>query len=58
MVSHIASSAYRAILIGSYLLLTFLLTYVPYIGSVISFMYICWVNSYVLQAVFVKWTMD
>lgn len=46
MVAHIASSAYRVILIASYLILGFLLEYVPYIGAMLSFIYICYVNSY------------
>ncbi|KAG8898382.1 hypothetical protein FRB99_007481 [Tulasnella sp. 403] len=46
MVAHIASSAYRGILIASYLILTFLFEYVPYVGTTLSFIYICWVNAY------------
>ncbi|KAG9012338.1 hypothetical protein FRB93_001760 [Tulasnella sp. JGI-2019a] len=46
LVAQVASSAYRVILIVSYLILTFMLTYVPYLGASASFIYICWVNSY------------
>lgn len=46
MVAHIAGSAYRVILIASYLILGFLLEYVPYVGTILSFIYICYVNSY------------
>ncbi|KAG8858526.1 hypothetical protein FRB96_005198 [Tulasnella sp. 330] len=46
LVAQVASSAYRVILIISYLILTFMLTYVPYLGATASFIYICWVNSY------------
>ncbi|KDQ12351.1 hypothetical protein BOTBODRAFT_161933 [Botryobasidium botryosum FD-172 SS1] len=46
MLRAIATSAYRAILLGSSILVTFALGYIPVVGPFASFVYMCWVNSY------------
>jgi etoposide-induced 2.4 mRNA len=39
------SNAYRAVLIMTTLTLSFVLGYVPIIGQLASFMFMCWVDA-------------
>jgi len=46
LLTSIASSAYRWILITSTVIATFFLGYVPVVGPLASFIFMCWVNAY------------
>ncbi|PVG02637.1 hypothetical protein CPB86DRAFT_772445 [Serendipita vermifera] len=50
LITSIASSAYRVILITTSVLLSFALSYIPWIGKICSFLFVCWVDSFVWQA--------
>lgn len=43
----LATSAYRAVMVVTSVMVSFLLAYIPVIGPLISFLYLSWVDSYV-----------
>lgn len=45
-ITSIASSAYRVILIVTSLAVSWSLSYIPFVGSTLSFIFVCWVDSY------------
>ncbi|PFH52432.1 hypothetical protein AMATHDRAFT_140128 [Amanita thiersii Skay4041] len=46
MLNALATSAYRFLMIFSCLLFPFVLGYVPYVGPVMSFLFLCWVDAF------------
>ncbi|KAH8833530.1 etoposide-induced protein 2.4-domain-containing protein [Flagelloscypha sp. PMI_526] len=46
MLTAIASSAYRGVMLGSFLLLSLSLDLLPVLGPALSFLFLCWINSY------------
>ncbi|KAG8784451.1 hypothetical protein FRC15_003247 [Serendipita sp. 397] len=46
LITAIASSAYRIILIVTSITVSFALSYIPVIGKTLSFLFTCWVDSY------------
>jgi etoposide-induced 2.4 mRNA len=45
MLTALAGSAYRVVMIVTSLILTNTLSYVPIIGSFVGFAFLCWVNA-------------
>ncbi|KAG8818399.1 hypothetical protein FRC17_010851 [Serendipita sp. 399] len=45
LITAIASSAYRVILIVTSIIVSFALSYIPFFGKWLSFLFICWVDS-------------
>ncbi|KAF9050664.1 hypothetical protein BDZ89DRAFT_1098721 [Hymenopellis radicata] len=41
-----ATSAYRAIMVVTSVLVSFIMRYIPYVGGAMAFIYLCWVDSY------------
>ncbi|CEL51724.1 Protein EI24 homolog OS=Dictyostelium discoideum GN=DDB_G0284253 PE=3 SV=1 [Rhizoctonia solani AG-1 IB] len=46
MLNTIATSAYRVILIFSYMSISLALSYVPIIGSTAAFIFVCWIDAF------------
>ncbi|PBK77973.1 EI24-domain-containing protein [Armillaria solidipes] len=46
MLTAIATSAYRAVMVFTSVVVSFALGYIPYVGPVIGFLFLCWVDSY------------
>ncbi|KAK0459556.1 etoposide-induced protein 2.4-domain-containing protein, partial [Desarmillaria tabescens] len=46
MLTAIATSAYRAVMVFTSVVVSFALGYVPYVGPVVGFLFLCWVDSY------------
>lgn len=46
MLNAIATSAYRVILIFSYMTISLALSYVPIVGSTAAFIFICWIDAF------------
>ncbi|KAF9264739.1 EI24-domain-containing protein [Marasmius fiardii PR-910] len=46
MIKAIATSAYRVVMVFTSLAVSFAFKSIPYVGSVISFIFLCWVDSY------------
>ncbi|KAJ1309684.1 hypothetical protein OPQ81_006448 [Rhizoctonia solani] len=46
MLNTIATSAYRVILIFSYMVISLALSYVPIIGSTAAFIFVCWIDAF------------
>lgn len=39
-------------MIGTSMILSFLLGYIPFVGGTLSFVFLCWVDAYVLELLF------
>ncbi|KAH7340968.1 etoposide-induced protein 2.4-domain-containing protein [Rhizoctonia solani] len=46
MLNTIATSAYRVILIFSYMSISLVLSYVPIVGSTAAFIFVCWIDAF------------
>ncbi|GJE98120.1 EI24-domain-containing protein [Phanerochaete sordida] len=46
VLNSIATSAYRGIMVGTSVTLSFVLRYVPYAGPALGFVFLCWVDAY------------
>ncbi|QRW00657.1 Etoposide-induced protein 2.4 (EI24) [Ceratobasidium sp. AG-Ba] len=46
MLNAIATSAYRVILIFSYMSISLILSYVPILGSTAAFIFVCWIDAF------------
>ncbi|KAG7092401.1 hypothetical protein E1B28_008758 [Marasmius oreades] len=46
MIKAIATSAYRVIMVFTSLAVSFAFKSIPYVGSLLSFLFLCWVDSY------------
>ncbi|KAF9533471.1 etoposide-induced protein 2.4-domain-containing protein [Crepidotus variabilis] len=46
MLKSIATSAYRVVMVGTSVIVSFVLGRIPWIGPVIGFIFMCWVDSY------------
>ncbi|CDO74879.1 hypothetical protein BN946_scf185004.g29 [Trametes cinnabarina] len=46
MLNALATSAYRAVMVFTSVVLSFALAYIPYIGPVAAFVFLCWVDAY------------
>ncbi|KAG7452674.1 uncharacterized protein BT62DRAFT_983644 [Guyanagaster necrorhizus] len=46
MLMSIATSAYRAVMVFTSVVVSFALGYVPYVGPAMGFLFLCWVDSY------------
>ena len=45
ILTSLATSAYRAVMIGTSVVLSFALSYVPVVGNTAGFMFFCWVDA-------------
>ncbi|KAI0747673.1 etoposide-induced protein 2.4-domain-containing protein [Daedaleopsis nitida] len=46
MLNALATSAYRGVMVFTSVVISFALAYIPYIGSVVGFAFLCWVDAY------------
>lgn len=47
LVTAVATSAYRAVMLGTTVVITFALGRIPYAGAVANFFFMCWIDAYV-----------
>ncbi|ELU44892.1 EI24 domain-containing protein [Rhizoctonia solani AG-1 IA] len=55
MLNTIATSAYRVILIFSYMSISLALSYVPIIGSTAAFIFVCWIDASAIDCALHEW---
>ncbi|KAJ2965788.1 hypothetical protein NUW54_g14001 [Trametes sanguinea] len=46
MLNALATSAYRAVMVFTSVVVSFALAYIPYVGPVAAFAFLCWVDAY------------
>ena len=45
MLNALATSAYRAAMVGTSVVVSFALAYVPYVGPPAGFAFLCWIDA-------------
>ena len=45
MLNALATSAYRAVMVFTSVVVSFALAYIPYVGPVVGFAFLCWVDA-------------
>ena len=45
MLNALATSAYRGVMVGTSVVVSFALAYIPYVGPSLAFAFLCWVDA-------------